>query len=103
MPFPDLKGQAPLRLADYDRDCVGEFGLFLTSKVRLHCDSLPTGVRIYVPGLFLTSKVRLHCDYRAYEFSGNRIHPFPDLKGQAPLRPFTTDTGTVIVSTPAFS
>ena len=102
-PFPDLKGQAPLRLADNLALDPLYVDLFLTSKVRLHCDSLPTGVRIYVPGLFLTSKVRLHCDYRAYEFSGNRIHPFPDLKGQAPLRPFTTDTGTVIVSTPAFS
>ena len=37
--------------------------LFLTSKVRLHCDivgkyQLPTDNT-----LFLTSKVRLHCDY----------------------------------------
>ena len=39
LPFPDLKGQAPLR------QCVGvlhgeDLGeLFLTSKVRLHCDA----------------------------------------------------------------
>ena len=36
--------------------------LFLTSKVRLHCDQLPVGgVEVGEP-LFLTSKVRLHCD-----------------------------------------
>ena len=36
--------------------------LFLTSKVRLHCDMLGLRwVRVTVV-LFLTSKVRLHCD-----------------------------------------
>ena len=36
--------------------------------------------------LFLTSKVRLHCDL--WDPSGIRtgLEPFPDLKGQAPLR-----------------
>ena len=37
--------------------------------------------------LFLTSKVRLHCD-EAYATAEERTRiPFPDLKGQAPLRP----------------
>ena len=36
-PFPDLKGQAPLRLSTVPE--VRWFAyLFLTSKVRLHCD-----------------------------------------------------------------
>ena len=36
--FPDLKGQAPLRLGLALR-AVMQFGdFFLTSKVRLHCD-----------------------------------------------------------------
>ena len=38
-PFPDLKGQAPLR---QPRDAVlarVDVALFLTSKVRLHCDA----------------------------------------------------------------
>ena len=39
--------------------------LFLTSKVRLHCDSVMPSSRMGVPPLFLTSKVRLHCDAHA--------------------------------------
>ena len=44
--FPDLKGQAPLRpeICEWSASVVPE--LFLTSKVRLHCDTkkaaLPT-------------------------------------------------------------
>ena len=37
--------------------------------------------------LFLTSKVRLHCDDLVLSnVEGDPIRPFPDLKGQAPLR-----------------
>ena len=37
--------------------------LFLTSKVRLHCDVQIVSRRgVPLPVLFLTSKVRLHCD-----------------------------------------
>ena len=37
---------------------------------------------------FLTSKVRLHCDLStASMMSGSTVELFPDLKGQAPLRP----------------
>ena len=36
--------------------------LFLTSKVRLHCDRYELGNFFGDPVLFLTSKVRLHCD-----------------------------------------
>ncbi len=64
--------------------------LFLTSKVRLHCDY--TRFRKYggVPtGLFLTSNVRLHCDERTPpDLFRMAALPFPDLKGQAPLRHF---------------
>ena len=35
--FPDLKGQAPLRPGQAE-GAVREAILFLTSKVRLHCD-----------------------------------------------------------------
>ena len=38
-PFPDLKGQAPLRRGDVD-GAHDALGLFLTSKVRLHCDGV---------------------------------------------------------------
>ena len=62
-PFPDLKGQAPLRLGAQRDLCAGEYLLFLTSKVRLHCD------------------------YRGPGLSHAAGDPFPDLKGQAPLRP----------------
>ena len=37
-------------------------GLFLTSKVRLHCDLIIAGLPFGQGCLFLTSKVRLHCD-----------------------------------------
>ena len=37
-------------------------GLFLTSKVRLHCDVYLDQYFVKLPPLFLTSKVRLHCD-----------------------------------------
>ena len=36
--------------------------LFLTSKVRLHCDDYTPDDSDEPLGLFLTSKVRLHCD-----------------------------------------
>ena len=62
-PFPDLKGQAPLRRA------------FSSSKQARHCH------------LFLTSKVRLHCDKALWWAVLRAYFPFPDLKGQAPLRP----------------
>ena len=39
----------------------GWSGLFLTSKVRLHCDGIPGSLTLGIE-LFLTSKVRLHCD-----------------------------------------
>ena len=60
-PFPDLKGQAPLR---------------------------PTapGGRWRHDRLFLTSKVRLHCDLVIGFSYLSEGFPFPDLKGQAPLR-----------------
>ena len=38
-PFPDLKGQAPLRRGGDSVVCGSRKYLFLTSKVRLHCDS----------------------------------------------------------------
>ena len=61
--------------------------LFLTSKVRLHCDHSVTSAPPWQPRrLFLTSKVRLHCDrYRVDAWNG-ALDSFPDLKGQAPLR-----------------
>ena len=65
-PFPDLKGQAPLRHRGQIRVVSGLAGLFLTSKVRLHCDDTGTSdAWQYMYDLFLTSKVRLHCDERA--------------------------------------
>ena len=36
--------------------------LFLTSKVRLHCDTREHKEKRIASALFLTSKVRLHCD-----------------------------------------
>ena len=108
--FPDLKGQAPLRLSTVPE--VRWFAyLFLTSKVRLHCDSANGLAQLLDTILFLTSKVRLHCDMLATQHIGGghwlfltskvRLHcdndlvnkisgplkaSFPDLKGQAPLR-----------------
>ena len=61
MAFPDLKGQAPLRLAA-KADLQPFIALFLTSKVRLHCDLVDVFHGPHLAPLFLTSKVRLHCD-----------------------------------------
>ena len=111
-PFPDLKGQAPLRrkhllkrgpadpplfltskvrlhcdsAAEAARGLLGRL-LFLTSKVRLHCDPVDGLVLLQVRDLFLTSKVRLHCDWAGYMPCPHPRAAFPDLKGQAPLRP----------------
>ena len=92
--FPDLKGQAPLRL-NQDVACRDvRLNLFLTSKVRLHCDSAALVSALYVrSGLFLTSKVRLHCDLLPPAVTVGRLQPFPDLKGQAPLRLEQVDHG----------
>ena len=62
------------------------YPLFLTSKVRLHCDE--DGIRSHeqLLGLFLTSKVRLHCDTDRLHVEAWGSSAFPDLKGQAPLR-----------------
>ena len=69
---------------------VGSCGsriLFLTSKVRLHCDMFARHSGVMNKCLFLTSKVRLHCDWtRCGSGSKPTTAPFPDLKGQAPLR-----------------
>ena len=62
-PFPDLKGQAPLRLRIRRPHDRSRHSLFLTSKVRLHCDHVEDQMRF------------------------GAVVPFPDLKGQAPLRP----------------
>ncbi len=40
----------------------------------------------YGAGLFLTSKVRLHCDLIRMTDLQVEARTFPDLKGQAPLR-----------------
>ena len=84
-PFPDLKGQAPLRPRNRRQRGI-DSGLFLTSKVRLHCDLAAMHMVSGGSVLFLTSKVRLHCDL---DFDVEELPqpvPFPDLKGQAPLR-----------------
>ena len=88
--------QAPLFLTSKVRlhcDCLpglgtepGFFGLFLTSKVRLHCDLSGDGTYSIGAVLFLTSKVRLHCDQPGDDIGGYESQSFPDLKGQAPLR-----------------
>ena len=39
-PFPDLKGQAPLRHDELLHHGATLSNLFLTSKVRLHCDTV---------------------------------------------------------------
>ena len=110
--FPDLKGQAPLRPDHVETDPPAAVALFLTSKVRLHCDTLtpvnpdlpsalfltskvrlhcdPSGIIEHSPRfgqLFLTSKVRLHCDGIIVGHTLSVTSAFPDLKGQAPLRP----------------
>ena len=69
----------------YSRPCATT-GLFLTSKVRLHCDHQQVQHRLIIGMLFLTSKVRLHCD-EPIEWREEKLDDaFPDLKGQAPLR-----------------
>ena len=87
LPFPDLKGQAPLRHGRRGDARGGGLGLFLTSKVRLHCDLvLPFAMAncaIPFPDLKGQAPLRLHVHIR----DGAVLHPFPDLKGQAPLRP----------------
>ena len=60
--------------------------LFLTSKVRLHCDLTFSPCLKLGAYLFLTSKVRLHCDLTPEAAATIDVDPFPDLKGQAPLR-----------------
>ena len=85
-PFPDLKGQAPLRRCDVRLSVWRDRILFLTSKVRLHCDGLCGGSALPLRLLFLTSKVRLHCDRVVGRPVARCQLPFPDLKGQAPLR-----------------
>ena len=95
-PFPDLKGQAPLRL-DVQADAAEAFeSLFLTSKVRLHCDWRVLRDRPEELALFLTSKVRLHCDWRTHHEIAIRGLPFPDLKGQAPLRRVDDEPGILV-------
>ena len=61
-PFPDLKGQAPLRRLRHGHGVVER------------------------PPLFLTSKVRLHCGVSLHWLGSGQGWAFPDLKGQAPLR-----------------
>ena len=61
-PFPDLKGQAPLRPLPPAPVPAPRSPLFLTSKVRLHCDFGDYLNKVKDQLLFLTSKVRLHCD-----------------------------------------
>jgi len=51
--------------------------LFLTSKVRLHCDTpIPFQERFLRKHLFLTSKVRLHCDEEGAERVDGLPQPF---------------------------
>ena len=61
-PFPDLKGQAPLRHLSSRGFARQVKSLFLTSKVRLHCDECSHKQLLGHQVLFLTSKVRLHSD-----------------------------------------
>ena len=76
VPFPDLKGQAPLRPL-YAIGLDGRIhDLFLTSKVRLHCDHAPRQGASRYMGLFLTSKVRLHCDVRLRSGMSIPVGPF---------------------------
>ena len=66
-PFPDLKGQAPLRPRAWENGGGTVVALFLTSKVRLHCDFTSPEFPGLGHVLFLTSKVRLHCDMQCPE------------------------------------
>ena len=68
--------------------------LFLTTKVRLHCDRVGFSHSVDpCLDLFLTSKVRLHCDEGGLQLTSLVLGPFPDLKGQAPLRPLRGQDG----------
>ena len=101
-PFPDLKGQAPLRLARRVRRGQIRVVLFLTSKVRLHCDVYPVDVFTGVLArLFLTSKVRLHCDRFANGVVAQQVSAFsgPQRSGSIATRP----SGSVTSSGSPFS
>ena len=99
VPFPDLKGQAPLRLDAVHGALAQGRILFLTSKVRLHCDGLSGWGWCRRGCLFLTSKVRLHCDRADLYALGLSVEePFPDLKGQAPLRRLSVWRERVVTS-----
>ena len=50
--------------------------LFLTSKVRLHCDPMDVVRDEQGQILFLTSKVRLHCDFVGAELPEGGMHLF---------------------------
>ena len=65
--------------------------LFLTSKVRLHCDIKLLQLADKDGKFFLTSKVRLHCDFARPGDGFYGPAAFPDLKGQAPLRRLCRD------------
>ena len=57
--------------------CILGMPLFLTSKVRLHCDTpIPFQERFLRKHLFLTSKVRLHCDEEGAERVDGLPQPF---------------------------
>ena len=83
--FPDLQGQAPLRpikghvLSESSCSFPDLQGQAPLRRLNLTCPTNP-------PPLFLTSKVRLHCDRGCCANRGPVAAPFPDLQGQAPLR-----------------
>ena len=90
-PFPDLKGQAPLRLGHSLFEGLGVVALFLTSKVRLHCDLLSR--KTLDPDALPFPDLKGQAPLRRYTpppASSASVAPFPDLKGQAPLRPGTS-------------
>ena len=84
--FPDIKGQAPLRQGRLCRTSLARCDLFLTSKVRLHCDSPrepPAGSSTAAfPDLKGQAPLRRPDGHQRLGRQG----AFPDLKGQAPLR-----------------
>ena len=84
--FPDLKGQAPLRRSA----CSSQDGtgcLFLTSKVRLHCDNTIRASLKIILGPFPDLKGQAPLRHQLIELvTGLTSKAFPDLKGQAPLR-----------------
>ena len=84
--FPDLKGQAPLRPHGIQDKAIEKF-LFLTSKVRLHCDKTRTGLFNTYIDPFPDLKGQAPLPRLGDRHPHARRHPFPDLKGQAPLRP----------------